>query len=188
MLTRQPVCETEIVPSLHSNLGVGSAACGGIDAAAACCATGACATGFGDKAQPAHESRIDKAKPVRIRVASGELLQQPTAATSSRANRPLHAFRLQRCGMIRTSRAAAFHGSLTRRAALQMETKRAATRAGRLRLPACNVSTKTASGRAHRPLVDEVGGIERHQRSAGGIPAFGKRNKAPGGLVVVGGA
>jgi hypothetical protein len=92
MLTRQPVCETEMVPSLHSNLGVGSAAaCGGIDAAAACCATGACATGFGDKAQPAHDSRIDKAKPVRIRVASGELLQQPIGATSSRANRQLHA-------------------------------------------------------------------------------------------------
>src|SRR5271154_2949562 len=73
MLTRQPVCETEIVPSLHSNLGTGSAACGGIDAAAACCGAGACATGFGDKAQPAHESRINKAKPVRIRVASGKL-------------------------------------------------------------------------------------------------------------------
>jgi hypothetical protein len=110
MFTRQPVCETEIVPSLHSNLGVGSAACDGIEAAAACCGAGACATGFGDKAQPAHESRIDKAKPVRIRVASGKL-QQPMG---SRANRQLHAFRLQRRRMIRTSRAIAFHGSLMR--------------------------------------------------------------------------
>jgi hypothetical protein len=112
MLTRQPVCEIEIVPSLHSNLGTGSAACGGIDAAAACCGAGACATGFGDKAQPAHESRIDKAKPVRIRVASGKPFQQLIGSTSSRANRQLHAFRLQRRGVIRTSRAAAFHGSL----------------------------------------------------------------------------
>jgi hypothetical protein len=91
MLTRQPVCETEIVPSLHSNLGVGSAAGGGIEAAA-CCGAGACATGFGDKAQPAQESRIDKAKPVRIRVASGKLLQQPIG---SRASRQLHAWKLQ---------------------------------------------------------------------------------------------
>jgi hypothetical protein len=114
MLTRQPVCETEIVPSLHSNLGVASAAGGGIDAAAACCCgAGACATGFGDKAQPAQESRIDKAKPVRIRVASGKLLQQPMG---SRDNRQLHAFRLQRRRMIRTSRALAFHGSLIGRA------------------------------------------------------------------------
>jgi hypothetical protein len=105
MLTRQPVCETEIVPSLHSNLGVGSVACDGGEAAAACCGAGACATGFGDKAQPAHESRIDKAKPVRIRVASGNLLQQPIG---SRANRQLQAFRLQRRRMIRTSRAIAF--------------------------------------------------------------------------------
>jgi hypothetical protein len=92
MLTRQPVCETEIVPSLHSNLGAGSAACGGIDAAAACCGAGAWATGFGDKAQPAHESRIDKAKPIRIRVASGKPLQQPTGLTSSSANRQPSAF------------------------------------------------------------------------------------------------
>jgi hypothetical protein len=89
MLTRQPVCETEIVPSLHSNRGVGSAAGGGIDAAAVCCGAGACATGFGDKAQPVHESSIDKAKPVRIRVAFGKLLRQPIASTSSRANRQL---------------------------------------------------------------------------------------------------
>jgi len=72
MLTRQPVCENEIVPSLHSNLGGVSAAGGGVAAAAVCCGAGACATGFGDKAQPAHESRINKAKPIRIRVASGK--------------------------------------------------------------------------------------------------------------------
>ena len=108
MLTRHPVCETEIVPSLHSNLGVGSAACGGIDAATACCGAGACATGFGDKAQPAHESRIDRAKPIRIHVASGKPFQQPIGSTSSRANRQLHALTLQRRSMIRTSWAAAF--------------------------------------------------------------------------------
>jgi hypothetical protein len=109
MLTRQPVWETEIVPSLHSNLGAGSAACGGIDATAACCGAGTCATGFGDKAaQPAHESRMDKAKPIRIRVASGKPLQQPIGSTSSRANRQLHAFKLQRRSVIRTSRAQHF--------------------------------------------------------------------------------
>jgi hypothetical protein len=169
MLTRHPVCETEIVPSLHSNLGVGSAACGGIEAAAVCCGAGACATGFGDKAQSAQESRSNKAKPVRIRVASGKLLQQPIGSRSSRANRQLHAFRLQRRRMIRTSRTLASHGSLIGDAVLQMETKQDATP-------------------AHRPRSRRTKGIERYRRSAGGVPAFGKRNKAPGGLVVVGGA
>jgi len=60
MLARQPVCENEIVPSLHSNFGVASAAGAGIGAAAVCCGAGACATGFWDHAQPAHESRINK--------------------------------------------------------------------------------------------------------------------------------
>jgi hypothetical protein len=66
---RQPVCDTDIVPSLHSNLGVGSAAGAGVDTEAVCCGAGACATGFGDRAQPALNSRIDKAKPIRIRAA-----------------------------------------------------------------------------------------------------------------------
>jgi hypothetical protein len=103
MLMRQPVCETEIVPSLHSNRGAGSAAGGGFDATAACCGAGACATGFGDKAQPAHESRIDKAKPIRICVASGKPFQQPIGSTSSRADRQLYALRVQRRSVIRTS-------------------------------------------------------------------------------------
>jgi hypothetical protein len=178
MLTRQPVCETDIVPSLHSNLDVGSAACGGFAEVADCCGAGACATGFGDKAQPAHESRIDKANPVRIRVASGKLLQQPIG---SRANRQLHAFRLQRRGMIRISRALAFHGSL-----MGPSCSTDGNKAGRdgLRLPACSSIrlTRTAS------LSSRMKGIERYRRSAGGVPAFGKRNKAPGDLVVVGGA
>jgi hypothetical protein len=72
MLTRQPDCETEIVPSLHSNLGAASpsgAGLGGI--AAVCCAAGVCATGFGDQAQPAHENKINSAEPGRIGVAFG---------------------------------------------------------------------------------------------------------------------
>ena len=72
MLTRQPDCETEIVPSLHSNLGATSASAAGLGGTAAvCCAAGVCATGFGDQAQPAHESKINSAEPGRIGVASG---------------------------------------------------------------------------------------------------------------------
>ncbi len=68
MLTRQPYCETEIVPSLHSNLGGSASAAGaGFSSAAACWGAGACATGFGDRAQPAQESEINKTMPVRIR-------------------------------------------------------------------------------------------------------------------------
>ena len=99
MLMRQPVCETEIVPSLHSNLGTVSATGGGIDAAAVCCGAGASATGFGDKAQPAHRSRIDKAKPIRIRAASGkapaaadgvDLVARQSAATRVQATTAPH--------------------------------------------------------------------------------------------------
>ena len=72
MLTRQPDCETEIVPSLHSNLGASSASTAGLaGTAAVCCAAGVCATGFGDQAQPAHENKINSAEPGRIGVASG---------------------------------------------------------------------------------------------------------------------
>jgi hypothetical protein len=92
MLTRQPACENEIVPSLHSNLGAASAAGAGVGRAAVCWGAGARACGFGAKAQPAHHGKInkaeiDKAKPIRIRVASGKPLQQPTGLTSSSANR-----------------------------------------------------------------------------------------------------
>ncbi|SDS24572.1 hypothetical protein SAMN05444158_1457 [Bradyrhizobium canariense] len=67
MLTRQPVCETEIVPSLHSKLGGEASAAGaGFGGAAACSGAGTCATGFCDKAQPAHQSTMNKAEPVRI--------------------------------------------------------------------------------------------------------------------------
>jgi hypothetical protein len=67
MLTRQPVCETEIVPSLHSKLADEASATGaGFCGAAACCGAGFCAMGFCDKAQPAHESKINKAELARI--------------------------------------------------------------------------------------------------------------------------
>jgi hypothetical protein len=54
------------------------------------------ATDFGNKAQPAQQSEINKAeinktKPIRIRVASGKP-QQPTALTSSSADRQLSPF------------------------------------------------------------------------------------------------
>jgi hypothetical protein len=65
-------------------------------------------------------------------------------------------------------------------AILQMETKQTATPARRLRLLA------REDREPIERYVDGVKGTER--RSARGIPAFGKRNKAPGGLVVVGGA
>jgi hypothetical protein len=67
MLTRQPVCETEIVPSLHSKLGDEASATGaGFCGAPACCGAEFCAMGFCDKAQPAHESKINKAELARI--------------------------------------------------------------------------------------------------------------------------
>jgi hypothetical protein len=77
MLTRQPCCDVEIVPSLHSNLaGAASAAGAGFSSAAACWGAGASAAGFSDKAQPAHQGKISTAMPIRIRVASGSL-QRP---------------------------------------------------------------------------------------------------------------
>jgi hypothetical protein len=66
MLRRQPVCETEIVPSLHSNLGGEASATGAGVGAAACGGAALCATGFCDQAQPAHDSKISRAGPIRI--------------------------------------------------------------------------------------------------------------------------
>ena len=72
MLRRQPCCENEIVPSLHSNLAVAASATGADrSGAAACCGAAACAAGFSDNAQPAHESEISTTMPIRICVASG---------------------------------------------------------------------------------------------------------------------
>lgn len=73
MLIRQLVCETEIVPSLHSNRGGEVSATGAGFGAAACGGGGVlfCATGFCSQAQPVHESKISRAKPARIRVAFG---------------------------------------------------------------------------------------------------------------------
>jgi hypothetical protein len=65
MLMRQPVCEVEIVPSLHSNLGGGASATGaGFSSVAAC--WGACAAGFSDRAQAAHHSEINTTMPIRM--------------------------------------------------------------------------------------------------------------------------
>ena len=75
MLTRQPDCEVEIVPSLHSNRGGAASATGaGFSSAADC--WGATAAGFSDKAQPAHQRDIHTTMPIRIWVAS-RALQRP---------------------------------------------------------------------------------------------------------------
>jgi hypothetical protein len=69
MLTRQPDCEVEIVPSLHSNLAGAVSATGAVfSSAAACWGAGACAAGFSDanQAQPAHQREINTAMPIRI--------------------------------------------------------------------------------------------------------------------------
>jgi hypothetical protein len=68
MFIRQPVCETEIVPSLHSNRGGEASATGaGVGTGAAACGGAAfCAAGFCDQAQPAHDSKINRAGPIRI--------------------------------------------------------------------------------------------------------------------------
>jgi hypothetical protein len=67
MLTRQPCCEVEIVPSLHSNLaGAASATGASFSSAAACWGAGASAAGFSDRAQPAHQRQINTAMPIRI--------------------------------------------------------------------------------------------------------------------------
>ena len=66
MVTRQSDCEAEIVPSLHSKRGDASATGVGFDAIAGSSGAEFWATGFPDKAQPVHESRISKAEVVRI--------------------------------------------------------------------------------------------------------------------------
>jgi hypothetical protein len=80
---RQPYCEVEIVPSLHSNrAGAASAtgATGAVLSSAAAC-WGASAAGFSDKAQPVHQREINTATPIRIWVASGPL-QRPMRMVS----------------------------------------------------------------------------------------------------------
>jgi hypothetical protein len=67
MLTRQPCCEVEIVPSLHSNLAGAASATGAVfSSTAACWGAGASAAGFSDRAQPAHQKQINTAMPIRI--------------------------------------------------------------------------------------------------------------------------
>jgi len=76
MSTRQSDCEAEIVPSLHSKRGDVSAADvsaagAAFDATARAEGVGFCATGFCDRAQLAHKSRISKAEAVRIALHPG---------------------------------------------------------------------------------------------------------------------
>jgi hypothetical protein len=67
MLTRQPCCEVDIVPSLHSNLAGAVSATGAVfSGAAACSDAGASAADFSDRAQPAHHSEINTATAIRI--------------------------------------------------------------------------------------------------------------------------
>jgi hypothetical protein len=82
MLTRQPCCEVDIVPSLHSNLAGAASATGAVlSGAAACSGAGASAAGFSDRAQPAHQRQINTAMPIRIWVTSGPL-QRPMRMVS----------------------------------------------------------------------------------------------------------
>jgi hypothetical protein len=82
MLTRQPNCEVEIVPSLHSNLaGAGSATGAVFSSTAVCWGAGASVADFSDKAQPAHQREIKTAMPIRIWGAFGPL-QRPMRMVS----------------------------------------------------------------------------------------------------------
>ncbi|MDB5608998.1 MAG: hypothetical protein JWP25_5898 [Bradyrhizobium sp.] len=115
MLTRQPYCETEIVPSLHSNLGGSASVAGtGFSNAAACWGAGACATGFGDKAQPAQESEINKTGPVRIRASFRKTTPAADAIGSSSGNRLAREL-LQHTTAVHDSdiKSRCLHGSLT---------------------------------------------------------------------------
>ena len=78
MLTRQPVCENEMVPSLHSNLGDAASAAGaGLASTAAFCGAGAWATGFSnEEAQPAHQTESNKTRSIRICASVRRLLQR----------------------------------------------------------------------------------------------------------------
>jgi hypothetical protein len=79
----QASCELEIVPSLHSNLGVGATSAtggglagaeeAGVDEVGTAAGEGACATSFWKSAHPAHDNMIDKARAERTCGASGEI-------------------------------------------------------------------------------------------------------------------
>jgi hypothetical protein len=80
MLTRQPVCENEIVPSLHSKRGDATSATGaGLGAAAACWGAGAWATGLSNEAQPAQQTESNKTRFIRICVGVRKPLQRADA-------------------------------------------------------------------------------------------------------------
>jgi hypothetical protein len=72
MSTRQASCDFEIDPSLQVKpAGAASATGAGFCGAAACGAVAACAAGLLKRAQPVHESTINKTRPNRIFMASG---------------------------------------------------------------------------------------------------------------------
>jgi hypothetical protein len=111
MLTRQPYCDVEIVPSLHSNLAGAASATGGTGAifsgAAACWGAGASAAGFSNQAQPPHQRAIDTAMPIRIWLASRTLRRRCgwfRAMTNLAAPtlQPMSSRSIQRPRMIRT--------------------------------------------------------------------------------------
>ncbi len=104
MLTWQPVCETEIVPSLHSNLaGAASATGAGFSAAAACCGAGTCASGFWNEAQPAHQTEINKTRSIRMFAASGSYSSGPCGWPGwLPTHPPVSRLSIQRPAMIRT--------------------------------------------------------------------------------------
>jgi hypothetical protein len=88
----QASCETETVPSLHSNLGVGAASAtgGGLaggggavgDEAGTAAGGGACATSFWRSAHPAHDNMINRARAERTCGASGEIPRPINLAVS----------------------------------------------------------------------------------------------------------
>jgi hypothetical protein len=89
MLMRQPDCETEVVPSLHSNLaGAVSASDAAFCGVAACWGAGASATGFRDEAQPVHDSEISKTATIRIRVLPENHLAAESVGLDPRVYRP----------------------------------------------------------------------------------------------------
>jgi hypothetical protein len=123
MLTRQPVCETEIVPSLHSKRGGAISATGaGLATAAACWGAGAWATGLSNEAQPAQQTKSNKTRFIRICVGVRKPLQRADVVGRSAANPPAREL-LQHTTAARDSDMTErrLHGGLTGRGSLSRE-------------------------------------------------------------------
>jgi hypothetical protein len=110
MLTRQPYWETDTVPSLHSNLAAAaSAAAAGFSAGvAAGWGAGACASGFGDNAQPAHDREINRTRSIRMRKLPKNRSSSGAAGRPPPTDAPVSALSIQWPGLIRTSSAGVF--------------------------------------------------------------------------------